>query len=152
MKCQAEKLKKQIDESSNKNETISSEVSRLKREFDSVNKHFKQTESDIQGKDVRYITFKSSLNRALEEIEKYKNMLSVRGSDTKEQLETARRTADQLFAENKKLQKQKGDVMLAFKKQGQLIEILKRQKLHIQSARLLEFTEEEFMRALNMDV
>jgi hypothetical protein len=92
------------------------------------------------------------LNRALEDLEKCKQTLALRGTDSKDQLEAARRTADQLFADNKKLQKQKADLMQAFKKQGQLIEVLKRQKLHIQSAKLLEFTEEEFMKALNVDI
>jgi hypothetical protein len=88
----------------------------------------------------------------LEDLEKCKQALALRGTDSKDQLEAARRTADQLFADNKKLQKQKADLMQAFKKQGQLIVVLKRQKLHIQSAKLLEFTEEEFMKALNVDI
>jgi hypothetical protein len=44
---------------------------------------------------------------------------------------------------------QKAELIAAFKKQMQLINILKRQKLHVEAAKLLSFTEEEFMKTLD---
>jgi hypothetical protein len=56
---------------------------------------------------------------------------------------------DQLTSENRQLERQRNQLMSAFKKQMKLIDILKRQKMHIEGAKMLSFTEEEFVKALD---
>lgn len=86
------------------------------------------------------------------------------------------RSKEHLLAENRMLKKQKAELIVGFKKQLKLIDILKRQKvgvsstwrtietlhcnsltrgfcfyvqMHFEAAKLLSFTEEEFMKALD---
>ncbi|KAJ3126521.1 Golgin sub A member 2 [Nowakowskiella sp. JEL0407] len=138
---QYEKTKSQNEDLKKKNELYESELSSLKKSLDSVSRNSKQSESEANSKDVR-------LNRALEEIERLKAAIAKANAEAKEKLEISKLNADKLHQELKKNERQKADLMLGFKKQMQLIDLLKRQKMHIESTRLLEFTEEEFMRAL----
>ncbi|KAL6082518.1 hypothetical protein STEG23_022828 [Scotinomys teguina] len=88
------------------------------------------------------------LNRALEESEKYKLELSKLRQSNKDIANEDHQKIEVLKSENKKLERQKGELMIGFKKQLKLIDILKRQKMHIEAAKMLSFSEEEFMKAL----
>lgn len=81
---------------------------------------------------------------------------------------------DQVVRDNKKLDKQKGELLAAFKKQMKLIDLLKRQRIHMevrvnelkvlltmvltlfifllvgQAAKMLSFTEAEFSKTLEL--
>lgn len=58
---------------------------------------------------------------------------------------------EKLMSENKKLEKQKNEIYAAFKKSLKLCSILKRQKVHLENARLLAFTEDEFKQILEQN-
>lgn len=62
--------------------------------------------------------------------------------------EAEKRRIEQLQSDNKRLQKQKTELIQAFKKQLKLIDILKKQKMHLEAAKILQFSEEEFINAL----
>ncbi|KAI8924873.1 hypothetical protein BC831DRAFT_463544 [Entophlyctis helioformis] len=140
-----EKMKKMVEEVKYKSDGLEIEVARRKKEMDDLVRQTKQAENDASARDLR-------LNRALEEVEKYKTAIAKKDGDARDKLDVAKRAADTLFAENKKLQRQKSELLAAFKKQAQLVSVLKRQKMHVEAVKLLQFTEDEFVRALNWDL
>ena len=96
----------------------------------------------MKARDVR-------LNRALEEVERYRHMLEAARDAGKGGDLGARREAERLSAENKRLERQKMELVAAFKKQMKLIDVLKKQKIHMEAARMLQFAEEDFMKTLD---
>ncbi|XP_072134559.1 testis-expressed protein 9 isoform X2 [Mobula birostris] len=112
-----------------------------KKELDSQKRAQKQFATNHSATEVR-------LNRALEETEKYKAELNKLKQSNKDITNQEKLMIDQLKTENKKLEKQKTELMTGFKKQMKLIDILKRQKMHMEAAKMLSFTEEEFIKAL----
>lgn len=92
----------------------------------------------------------AKLNRAIEELEKYKLQLKEAKANEISKSDTLRKDMDRLLEENRKLERQRNELMQAFKKQMKLIDILKRQKMHIEAAKLLAFTEDEFVKTLEL--
>lgn len=87
------------------------------------------------------------LNRAVEEVETLKQQLKEWKSGSKDR-SAEQREIEKLVADNKKLENQRNELILGFKKQMKLIDILKKQKAHMEAARLLSFTEDEFLKIL----
>ena len=88
------------------------------------------------------------LNRALEEVDKYRHMLAEARDAGKGGDASVRRERDELRGEARRLERQKTELVAAFKKQMKLVDVLKKQKIHLEAARAVQFTEEEFMRVL----
>ncbi|XP_062520611.1 testis-expressed protein 9-like isoform X2 [Corticium candelabrum] len=139
---QVDKYKKLHDEAKQKIESLEAQLVAVRKELESMRKSQKQAAANQSTVEVR-------LNRALEEVEKYKASIQKVKTDSKDSSEQERRKAEQLISENKRLEKQKTELMTAFKKQLKLIDILKKQKMHIEAAKLLSFSEEEFVKALD---
>ncbi|XP_051896519.1 testis-expressed protein 9 isoform X2 [Pristis pectinata] len=138
---QIEKYKSLADEAQRKSDGLQQQVFSLQKELDSQKRAQKQFATNHSATEVR-------LNRALEETEKYKAELNKLKQSNKDITNQEKLTIDQLKTENKKLEKQKTELMTGFKKQMKLIDILKRQKMHMEAAKMLSFTEEEFIKAL----
>lgn len=84
----------------------------------------KQAAQQFRSKDVR-------LNRALEELEKAKSQLQdERRARDKDAAVTSE--LETLTRENKRLEKHKSELLVAFKKQMKLIDLLKRQRIHME--------------------
>ncbi|XP_027322949.2 testis-expressed protein 9 isoform X1 [Anas platyrhynchos] len=138
---QNEKYKMLSQEANKKSEGLQQEVIALGKELEHLKRVQKQAATSQSATEVR-------LNRALEEAERYKVELNKLKQSNKDVVNQELKAIEELKTENKKLQKEKGELIAGFKKQLKLIDILKRQKMHIEAAKMLSFTEEEFMKAL----
>ena len=112
------------------------------KEIEALKRDGRQQQAASGSRDVR-------LNRALEDVERYKALLAEARSNGKAGSEHARRDHERVISENRKLTRQKAELLNAFKKQLKLIDVLKRQKLHMEAAKMLSFTEDEFSRILS---
>ena len=91
------------------------------------------------------------LQRALEDVEKHKAAADRERRAARDGVDEHRKEREGLEQKIRRLERQKLEVLAAFKKQIKLIDILKRQKVHMEAARILAFTEDEFMRVVNWD-
>ncbi|XP_023707704.1 testis-expressed protein 9-like, partial [Cryptotermes secundus] len=71
--------------------------------------------------------------------------------DNKELRDVTRRKSDEVAAVMKRLEKQKSELLLGFKKQMQLIDNLKKQKVHLQAASMMQFSKEELLKLLDLN-
>ena len=69
--------------------------------------------------------------------------------EKKDAKENGKKSVDELTLKTKFLEKQRNELLHGFKKQMELIDVLKRQKLHLEAAHVLKYTEEEFMQTLD---
>ena len=113
----------------------------MQREAASATREYKSRKAEQETKDAK-------LNRALEEIERLKAQLKSDELNFRETIEAFKQEKERLVSDNRRLVKHRGDIVNAFKKQMKLIDVLKRQKLHLEAAKMLSFTEEEFAKTL----
>ncbi|XP_021934496.1 testis-expressed protein 9 isoform X2 [Zootermopsis nevadensis] len=114
----------------------------LKKELESTKKELRTAVQTLKANEMR-------LNRSLEELEKLRTIVHSHERDDKELRDLARKKEDEVAVVMKRLEKQKSELLLGFKKQMQLIDNLKKQKAHLQAACKLQFSEEEFLKILD---
>ncbi|CAK6954863.1 testis-expressed protein 9 isoform X2 [Scomber scombrus] len=139
---QIEKHRALAEESAKKCDGLQVQVSVLQKEIENLNRSNKQAAAVHSTAEVR-------LTRAQEEVERLKTQLNKMKLTNKDKLTEEHQSKENVLAENKMLKKQKAELIVGFKKQLKLIDILKRQKMHFEAAKLLSFTEDEFMKALD---
>ncbi|XP_028811686.1 testis-expressed protein 9 [Denticeps clupeoides] len=139
---QIEKHRAVVEEANRRCDGLQHQVTALQKEIEELKRAQKQAAINHSATEVR-------LNRALEEAEKYKTQLNKIKQNNKESASQEHQKIEILQAENKKLEKQKAELIAGFNKQLKLIDILKRQKMHFEAAKMLSFTEEEFVKALD---
>ncbi|KAK4886015.1 hypothetical protein RN001_002286 [Aquatica leii] len=144
-KATINKLENQITGLNSKYQSKESENASLKKDIEQIKKDFKNTNLCITGSEVR-------LNRALEENEKIKNLLKNANQKEKDLTDDHKKEINELTGVIKQLDKQKCELFSAFKKQMQLIDNLKRQKLHLEALKLNQISENEFIKILDWKI
>ena len=139
----ADKERAALADERRRGDTLERELALLRRERDESSRHAKARGSESAAKDVR-------LSRALEEVTKLKAALATAKADASDAGGAARAEALKAAQENTRLRKRQAELLLALKKQAKLIDVLKRQKLHVEAAAMLHFTEEEFAKTLEL--
>ena len=141
LRAALEKARKGGDAAKTALETREREVAEMRRELERASRSARGAENKGQSREVR-------LNRALEEVERYRKLLEEAREQSHRGADASKREAERLAAENKKLERQKQELLNAFRKQAKLVDVLRKQKVHLEAARMLQFTEEEFVRTL----
>jgi len=123
-------------------ENFRAENQSLKKEVSGLQSRVKNAETASQSREVR-------LKRALDSVEQLKQTLLQRKMEKTESTANSRKDHTELEEKIKELERQRSDLLLGFKKQMQLIDVLKRQKIHVEASRMLDFREEEFKSVLD---
>lgn len=152
---ESQRLSKELKAASDKNDQLKQanmdarrqlgglerQKSTAEKEQNQLNKTNRRHQDEMAKKDQR-------INRLVEENEKLKADLKAQRQPQRE--EGGGKLNEKLLQENKRLEKQRGELLVGFKKQLKLIDVLKRQKSHLEAAQMLKFTEEEFLKALEL--
>lgn len=138
-----EKVRRDLAASESRAQDLEREKADLLRDRNQIDAQQRKSDSECGSREAR-------LNRVTEECEKYKAALKEALGQDKDRAAADRRETDRLTAEVKKLERQRTELVGAFKKQMKLIEVLKRQRAHVEAARVLSFTEDEFIRILEL--
>jgi len=144
LKSQLEKLKAKTGSDKDIIDGLKRENAALKKDLTVSNKINEGAQREHKGREIR-------LARALEECDKFKETLSKATQETAGSTVGFRKEKDRLVAQVRSLERQRAELLTAFKKQMKLIEIMKRMKVHTEAAKLLEFTEEEFVKVLDWE-
>jgi len=154
---EVKRLQKEKDKTSQSEErskkqssSLESKVQDLERERAEIMKERDQLEIQKKKADAEASKQEAKLNRLSEECVNLKAHTKESKTEDKDRAVTDRRETERLTAEVRKLERQRTELVGAFKKQMKLIEVLKRQRAHIEAARVLSFTEDEFIRVLEL--
>ncbi|XP_011506551.1 PREDICTED: testis-expressed sequence 9 protein [Ceratosolen solmsi marchali] len=117
------------------------EISSLRKEIDNLKKDLKLLNQVSSNSELR-------LNRSLEENEKFRSSLKISQNEEKDLREQIRKIQEEKRLALKNSEKQRAEIFQAFKKQVQLVDNLKKQKMYLEASKEIQFIEEDFTKLL----
>lgn len=145
LQTKADRHKKEMDDAQEKIKNLQSQLEALRKE-----KTPTTNTTTIPATTAKKTPDTARLQKTMDELEKYKQQIADLKRQRKDEEEQHKAEVSKLRSDVKLLDRQKQDLITAFKKQTKLIDILKRQKLHVEAARLVCFSEDEFQSLLDL--
>ncbi|XP_043279058.1 testis-expressed protein 9 [Venturia canescens] len=136
------KLEANISSSQSEIQARGTEIACLKKEIDGLKKELKSVNQQSS-------TFDTRLNRSLEDNERLRNIVRLNKIEEKELRDQIRRIQESERLTVKSVEKQRSEILQAFKKQTALVDNLKKQKIFLEASRQIELTKEEFSKILD---
>lgn len=140
---ECQKLSKELKAYLDKNEQLKGANMEVRRQLGGLEKQKQGVEKEqgamlkAQKKFETELTKKDQkISKLTEELEKAKLELKSHKFVKTEEKSDSNKLNERLIQENKKLEKQRNELLNGFRKQLKLIEILKRQKVHLEAAQL----------------
>ncbi|CAK73706.1 unnamed protein product (macronuclear) [Paramecium tetraurelia] len=138
-----ENIKKQYIQAYEKQDAMEREQQQQIKDLENWSKNSRNLQNELQKKDQKQI-------KLLEELTQVKiQQQEVKQIESNDDLQ---KLLDKLLADNKRLLKQRQEVVAVFKKQAKIIEILKKQKLHLQTSTSLDLTEQDFAKIVDFSL
>jgi chromosome segregation ATPase len=134
----------EYDKTTKKKENLETKIKILEDEHSVLNKEKEQEANNVRKLEGVVRTNEVKMNRVLEENERLRTTVKEMKSNDKEK--GNKDEVEKLQNDVKRLTKQRAELIGAFKKQAKLVDVLKKMKTHIEASRLLNFTEEEFLK------
>ena len=158
IKCENQRLQKELNKTTGKEsskrvteerrkidlENLTIENQTLRKEVLGLKTIVKESEAKSRANEIQ-------LTRALESVDKFKRLLSDGKSTRNESDSKLKAKVECLQKQLKDMEKQRNNILLGFKEQMKLIEVLKRQKVHAEASKLLDITEQEFLKIIEWD-
>ncbi|XP_044264773.1 testis-expressed protein 9 [Tribolium madens] len=135
------KQEKQISAYNSKLQLKETENVALKKENEQLRNDLKNISSELS-------VCENRLKRTMQELEKNRTAMNTLRQEEKETKEAFRNNIKELTATVKQIQKHKNELLQGYKKQIQLINNLKKQKDHVESCKVLELAESDFLKLL----
>ncbi|KAF7996416.1 hypothetical protein HCN44_002048 [Aphidius gifuensis] len=129
------KIQTELQSSTKENLSLKKELDLLKKEIKMINQQTNNTEM--------------RLNRSLEETEKWKNTYKTCKIEEKNLREKIKSLQDDERVVIKNLEKQKTELLQAFKKQMFLVDNLKKQKALLESTKQIQLTRQDMSKIIN---
>jgi chromosome segregation ATPase len=123
----------------------------LEAENNSLRKEVQESQKCLQEAQTCHSKKEDKLNQALREIDLLKKRIIDHQPSKTDSDSADKKERNNFLATIANLEKQNGELFTVVKKQMKLIDIMKRQKVHLEASRLLSFTEAEFSKILDWD-